>query len=114
MKIKNKVIVAIIAEIVVLLILPFVFFNLAKPHEAMGVMMMFFFIINPIASAAIHTFIGKDIKKLCWFPVQFALVFLLSYWLVIEEIVLDLTIYAMVYMLVGVFAMTISWLAKRK
>lgn len=111
---KNKVIVAIITEIVVLLILPFVFYNLTKPHEAMGVMMMFFFVVNPITSATIHSFIGKDMKKLCWLPVLFALVFLLSYWLILKEIVLDLTIYAMMYMLVGFFAMAISWLAKRK
>ena len=114
MKLKSKVIVAITIWLTVLLISPLVFLNLAKPHEAMGVMMMFFFLVNPIVSAAISAFIGKDIKKLWWFPISFAIVFLLSYWLVLQEIIFDLTIYAVLYMLVGFLAMLISRVVKRK
>ena len=114
MKLKNKVMVTIITEIIVLLILPLIFVNLSKPHEAMGIFIMFFFVINPIASVATNALIGKDIKKLWWLPIAFALVFLLSYWLILKEIVLDLTIYALAYMVIGFFVMIISWLVNRK
>ena len=113
-KLKNKVIVATIIEFFVLLILPLIFVNLSEPHDAMGLFMIFFFVINPIASATTNAFVNKDIKKLWWFPILFALVFLLSYWIVLKEIVLDLTIYAFIYMLIGYFVMAISWIAKRK
>ena len=36
MKLKNKVIAAIATELFVLLILPFLFLQLSKPHEAMA------------------------------------------------------------------------------
>ena len=114
MKIKNKVAVAIIAELTVLLILPFLFINLSKPNDAMGLLIIFFFLIDPIAAAMIASFVGRDIKKLWWIPLSFALVFLFSYWLVLKEIILDLIIYAIVYLLEGVLAAVISWIVSRK
>ena len=114
LKLKNKVVVTILIEIFVLLILPLIFVNLSKPHEAMGIFMIFFFVINPVASATTNMFVGKDIKKLWWFPILFALVFLLSYWIVLKEIVLDLTIYAIMYILIGYFVMAIFRIIKRK
>ena len=52
MKLKNKVIATVVTYLVVLLILPLVLVNLSRPHEAMGVFMLFFFIINPRAFKA--------------------------------------------------------------
>ena len=80
MKLKQKIITARVTELVVLLILPFLFVHLANPHDVMGIMMLLFFAVNPIASVGIHSFVGKDIKKLWWLPVLFAFLFLLSYW----------------------------------
>ena len=114
MKIKNKVIITIITELIVLFVLPLLFLHLSKPNDAMGLMILCFFLINPIASATNSSFVGKDIKKLWWLPISFALVFLLSYWIVLKEIILDLIIYAIVYMLEGFLAMAISFLVARK
>ena len=114
MKLKSKVATAVIAELLVLLILPLLLFPLTAPHEAMGMMMLFFFVINPIAAAAFHAFFGKHIKVLWWLPLVFPLVFLLSYWLVLQEIVWDLSIYAAAYLLIGYLAMGLSWIARRK
>ena len=114
MKLEKKLITAIITEIVVLLILPLIFVNLAKPHDAMGLMMILFFAVNPISSVAISSLVGKDVKKLWWIPILFAFVFLFSYWLVLKEIVLDLTIYAIIYTLIGYVAMAVSWIVTRK
>ena len=111
---KRKAIAAGIVELVVLLILPLVFVNLAAPHEFMGIMILLFFVVNPIAVVNINAFVGKDIKKLWWFPLSFAIVFLLSYWLILEEIIWDLTIYAGAYIVMGFLAMVVSWIVKRK
>ena len=114
MKLKNKLIITSTIKLVVLLALPLIFVNLAKPHEAMGLMMTFFFAINPVASVIVSLFVGKDIKKLWWIPLSFAIVFLLSYWFVLSEIIWDLTIYAIIYALLGLLTMIILWIAKRK
>ena len=114
MKLKNKLIITSILELLVLLILPLIFLNLAEPHEAMGLMMIFFFAVNPITSFVISSFIGKDVKKLWWIPILFAFVFLFSYWLILNDIVLELSVYAITYTLIGYVAMTVSWLVARK
>jgi hypothetical protein len=94
----------------VLLLLPFILTQLAEPHEFMGVMILLFFIVNPITAAVINSMIGKDIKKLWWIPILFPIMFLLSYWLVLNEIILDLTFYAGIYLIIGLVFMIDSWL----
>lgn len=114
MKFKSKVIIMTAVSFTVLLILPLIFSNLANADAVMGLMMILFFAVNPISSICVNAFIGKDIKRLWWFPISFALLFLLSYWLVLKEILLDLTIYAVIYLLTGALAMAVSWIVKRK
>ena len=114
MKLKSKVVTAIATELFVLLILPFLALKLTAPHEAMGIMILFFFAINPIAAAAIHAFFGKEIKALWWLPIVFAVLFLVSYWLVLQDVVWDLSIYAAAYLIIGYLAMGLSWIARRK
>ena len=63
MKLKKKLNIIIIVMLIVLLILPLIVINFAKPHEFMGVMIVLFFIINPIFAAIINLLVGKDIKK---------------------------------------------------
>lgn len=114
MKQEIKIIIISIVELVVLLALPLLFVNLAQPYEFMGLIMLLFFVINPVASILVGFFAGKDIKTLWWVSISFPIVFLLSYWFVLKEIIWDLTIYAMIYALLGFLTMIISWIAKRK
>ena len=73
---KKKIISIFITMLIILLILPFVFIQSAKPHEFMGIMMLLFFGVNPITTAIINSMIGKDIKKMWWIPIIFCIVFL--------------------------------------
>jgi len=114
MKLKKKLIVSFIIMLVILLILPFVFIKTAEPHEFMGIMMLLFFGINPITTAIINSMIGKDIKKIWWMPLLFSIVFLLSYWLVLKEVIFDLMIYAVIYLIIGLIFMFISYLIVKK
>ena len=88
-----------------LLILPFILTQFAEPHEFMGVMILLFFIINTITTAVTNSIVGKDIKKLWWVSVAFPIMFLLSYWLVLKEIIIDLTFYAVIYLIIGLVFM---------
>ena len=112
---KKKIIFSFIIMFIVLLILPFICVKTVKPHEFMGLMILLFFIINPITSAIINSIIGKDIKKMWWMPIMFCIIFLLSYWLVLEEIILDLMFYAIIYLIIGIVFMLLSFfIARRK
>ena len=114
MKLKKKLSIIITTMIFVLLILPLIFINLAQPHEFMGVMMLMFFVVNPIATAVVNSMIGNDIKKLWWMPMMFCIVFLLLYWLVLREIILDLIVYAIMYLIIGlIFMLVSSFIAKK-
>lgn len=105
---KRKIITLFIFMISILLVLPFILIQIVKPHEFMGVMIFLFFIINPIASAIINSIIGIDIKKLWWMPLLYSIIFLISYWLVLGEIILDLIFYAIIYLIIGIIFMVCS------
>lgn len=107
---KKKMIILFIIMSLILLILPFILTQLAEPHEFMGVMILLFFIVNPITAAVTNSMIGKDIRKLWWIPVVFPIMFLLSYWLILKEIIIDFAFYAVIYLIIGLFFMIGSWL----
>ena len=98
----------------ILLLLPFIVIKTSKEVEFMGIMIILFFIINPIAAAIINSMIGTDVKKMWWLPLLFSIMFLLSYWLILEEIILDLTFYAVIYMIIGIISMITSCILKKK
>lgn len=108
MEIKKKVIFIIIAMLSILLFIPLIFVSLLKPQDGMGMMIIFFFLVNPISAIIINLMIGTDIKKLWYIPGLFSLIFLLSYWLVLKEIILDLIIYAIIYLILGLISMYLS------
>ncbi len=114
MKLKNKLSITIVSMLVVLFLLPFIFVNLAESQNGMGLMMLFFFVVNPITTICINSMIGKDIKKLWGIPILFSIVFLLSYWLILKEIVLDLIVYAFIYLIIGMIFMVISQFVIKK
>ena len=101
MRIKKKIFIFLIIMFIVLFILPFILINISKSHEFMGIMIMLFFVVNPITAAIINSMIGKDIRKMWWMPVLFSIVFLLAYWIVLKEIILDLMFYAVIYLIIG-------------
>lgn len=109
MKIKKKLFIILAIMICVLFILPFILINTSKPHEFMGITIILFFVVNPLTTAIINSMVGKDIKKLWWMPILFCIVFLLSYWLVLEEVIWDLMFYGVIYIIIGIIFMIGSW-----
>ena len=114
MKLNKKLIIITIAAILVLVIIPLIFINLAQPHEFMGIMILLFFIINPILVIFVNLIIGKYMKKLWWIPLMFSIIFLISYWIILEEIIFDLIVYAIMYLIIGLIVMFISFFISKK
>ncbi len=98
----------------VLLALPFLSVTLAEAQSGMGFMLLLMFIANPITALVTGAVCGRKIKYFWWFPLAFSVLFLICYWLVLEEIILDLTIYACIYLLLGVLSLLISHFAVSK
>ena len=114
MRLKKKLSLMAGISLIVLFLIPFILTKLSKPHEFMGIMIFLFFIANPIASAVLNAMIGKDIKKLWWTPAAFAALFLVCYWIVLKEIIVDLSFYAMIYVIIGAISMVLSYFLKTK
>ena len=111
---KKKIIITFIIMVAVLFFLPFILVKVAEPQEFMGIMILLFFVVNPITAAVINAMVGKDVRKLWWIPALFAIVFLLSYWIVLEEIIIDLTFYAIIYLIIGLIFMLGSFFIAKK
>ena len=114
MKLKKKLIMAITIMIFVLSVIPLILINLATPHEFMGVMILLFFMINPLAILIVSLMVSKDLKQLWWIPILFCILFLISYWIVLSGVILDLLVYAAIYLIIGACAMLVSYLINVK
>ena len=107
----KKLVLLIGIIVVVLLILPYCVVSFTDAWSGMGVMLLLLFLVNPAAAGGIGVVVGKDIKKLWWAPLAFAVVFVLCYWLVLSSVVLEFCMYAMAYWLIGSVVMLICALA---
>ena len=109
MKLKNKLTLSIICMFIVLLILPLIFINIVEHESGMGLMILLLFVINPITTVCLNLLVKKDIKKLWWIPITFSIIFLLSYWLILKDIIIDLIFYATIYLFLGIITMVSSY-----
>ena len=114
MELKKKIKIMSVIMLTVLFILPLILINIVKSYEFMGIMIILFFVVNPITSVIINSMIGKDIKRIWWIPIFFCIIFLLSYWIILKEIILDLIVYTIGYLVIGVIFMFVSFFSSKK
>ena len=108
MSIVKRIIVVMTVIFAILLIAPLAVLNFANPMDGMGLMFLLFFAVNPVASIFVGILSGASVKKLWWTPLLFGVMFLLCCWLALQEIVLDLVVYAVIYLLLGMIAMAVT------
>ncbi len=108
MSMAKKIITVISIMLAVLLIAPLAVLNFANPMDAMGLMFLLFFVVNPGAAVLVGALAGGAVKKMWWSPLLFAAMFLSCCWLVLQEVVLDLVVYAVIYLLLGMIAMVVT------
>lgn len=114
MKIKNKIVLAISIILIVTIILPLLIAFLAIGLDGFGLLLLLMFIGNPITAIFLGILSAADIKKLYWIPILLPVVFILSYWIILQGIILELIIYAIFYLLIGLITMKITKLIKNK
>ena len=80
----------------------------------MTVCFLLFFAVNPLYSALIGAFAGKDIRRLWSLPVISSALFLIGTWIFFDMGETAFILYAAVYLALGIAAMLISMLLRKK
>ena len=111
---KKNIILWLAASAVVMLAFPWLAVTFVKGDAGMAVCFLLFFAVNPLYSALIGAFAGKDIRHLWSLPVISALLFLIGTWIFFEMGETAFILYAAVYLTLGIAAMLISMLIRKK
>ena len=110
---KNNFILWFIISMVIMLILPLLAISFVKVDAGMAVCFILFFAVNPIYSVIMGVFAGKNIERLWGMPVVSAVLFLLGSWIFFSMSEKAFLLYAGVYLILGIAAMTISMIIQR-
>ncbi len=111
---KNKFIVWLIVSIVIMIILPWLVNSFVSSDAGMAACFLLFFLINPIYSVIMGAFAAKNFKELWEMPFVSAALFFLGSWIFFDTGEKAFIIYAGIYLILGLVAMTISMVIDRK
>ena len=111
---KQSIILWMAASSVVMLAFPWLAVTFVKGDAGMAVCFLLFFAVNPLYSVIIGAFAGKNIRHLWSFPVVSAALFLIGTWIFFDMGETAFILYAAVYLALGIAAMLISTLFKKK
>ena len=111
---KKNIILWMAASAVVMLAFPWLAVTFVKGDAGMAVCFLLFFAVNPLYSVIIGAFAGKDVKHLWSLPVISAVLFLIGTWLFFNMGETAFILYAAVYLVIGIMAMLISMLIRKK
>ena len=99
---------------IVMCLLPWLTAAFVKADAGMAVLLLLFFIVNPIYSVLAGAAAGKNVRRLWSLPLISAAFFLLGAWAFFEIGELDFLLYAGFYLVLGLAAMLVSWLLKKR
>ena len=111
MKLGTKVIIAIIATVLFMLVLPLLAMLLFKDESGMGLFFLCFFVVNPLFVIALGIMSGTDLKRLWCVPLTVAVAFPLLFGVAIRDLVLDFYFYSAIYLPISALAMLGTHLA---
>ena len=111
---KKNTILWMAASAVVMLAFPWLAVTFVKGDAGMAVCLLLFFAVNPIYSAGIGAFAGKNIRHLWSLPVISAVLFLIGTWIFFDMGETAFILYAAVYLALGIAAMLISVFIRKK
>lgn len=113
MKRKTKALVSIGTILLTNLVLPRLFVWLAPADVGMALCFLLFFIGIPATDLFLGILAGSEMKKLWWIPVAAAVSFPFLFSLAMWELVMDLMVYAVFYLCIGVTAMVVTHFCRR-
>ncbi len=105
MKRLHKVMISVVTLIVSMLVVPCLIVRVAPHNWGMALCFLMFFAINPLVVIMLGIMAGTEIKYLWCIPLISALVFPPFFAIAVKEWVIDLFVYAGLYLCIGVVAM---------
>ena len=102
-----------IAASLVMLLLPWLVMTFATPSDIMGVVVLLFFIIDPLFSLVTGLYACAQLRKRWYLPLANAVLLLAGAWLFFEFGETDFLIYAGACLVIGTAAMLAGWLVRR-
>ena len=112
---KKKLIGWSIGSAAVMLLLPWAAVTFAKSDAGMAVVLILFFVIDPIYSIVLGIFAGKHMKEMWSLPVVTAALFLLGTWSFFGPGEDAFVLYAGIYLVIGLVSMLLSsWSSARR
>ena len=110
---KRNIIPLLIAALVALL-LPWLAVTLVKGDGGMAVCFLLFFAVNPVTAILLGIFSGGNIRAAWFYPLLFAVLFLLGAWMIFAMAEIAFALYAVIYLLLGCAAMLLAWYAANR
>ena len=110
--VKRNAVCALIAALVALL-LPWLAVTLVKGDGGMAICFLLFFAVNPITAILLGIFSGGNIRGAWFYPLLFAVLFLLRAWVIFAMAETAFVLYAVIYLLLGYAAMLLTVLCGR-
>lgn len=111
---KKKIGLWMATSAAVMVLLPWLTVRLVPGDAGMAVCFLLFYAVNPVYTLAAGWSAGKQAKTLWSIPVAAAVLFLAGTWLVFDMGERAFLMYAGIYLLLGLAAMLVSALVKRK
>jgi hypothetical protein len=101
-------------SLIMMFILPLLLIAFVKHSDAgMAICFLLFFVINPLYALFVGAFAGNHIKVLWSQPILSSLLFFLGVRLALEMDIGTCTLFASVYLALGLLAMGLSWLIRK-
>lgn len=111
---KKAYIIWTAASAVIMCVLPWMLVVCFNPGTAMSAFMLLLFAVCPVYSVVIGVFAGKDVKRLWGLPVISFLLSLFTMRSLFGPGTSGLTIYSVVYFILGLLAMLVSLFFNRR
>lgn len=105
---KQDMIFWLILSAIFMLLLPWMAVTFIRGDGGMAACFILFYGLNPIYSVTAGAFAGKNWKRLWYLLAVSAILFLLGTWIFFDIGELAFILYAMVYLALGILAMSIS------
>ena len=110
----KKILWGLAVSAFIMFALPWLAVTFVKGDGGMAACFLLFFAVNPLYSVIIGVFTGKNIRHLWSLPIISAMLFLIGTWIFFDMGETAFILYAAVYLILGIAAMLISMLIRKK
>lgn len=113
MKQTTKIVIAISAMLLTMLVIPLLTVQFAPADAGMAVCFILFFAVIPVENLLLGIMAGSHMRRLWWITVAASFGFPILFSFAVGELVWELFLYSVIYLCIGAGAMLITHLGKK-